>query len=427
MSLAIVQSTTSIRGFAIPAGPTFSGAPGVGNLIIVFLHTNILTSVITVNTAKWTEVGRAGDATRTYEMMLYRYAQVGDTATLPALWTADTTYNSIDAYEISGVSGVFANDVPFTDITATASSVSSMTSNTLTATKNGTIALMGGGQYNGANNPTLSGGWTVDGAQNNNVNYGSTAGGHQTGVAATTAISVTINFIGSSAPNGLSLALVQVPSPVETGTASMLFGGATFAAAGIDARVHGDVSMLFGGIVISATALKYAHGGPGTMTFGGIGIVALGADLGPGPSPVNPVVAKLKNFGIQPLTWNIPIADHKTGWPTPEFQQKWLKQFNLIITQAAINGTIVPKSYIDQAIANALTAAMQYTNNQAAVTLAAANAHADAGDVTTLAAANAHADAGDATTLAAANAYTDAQIATVATPAKILAYLSLRF
>jgi SPRY domain len=36
---------------------------------------------------------------------------------------------------------------------------------------------------------------------------------------------------------------------------------------------------------------------------------------------------------LQPLSWDVPIVDYKTGFPTPEFMRKWAQQF-------AINGVI---------------------------------------------------------------------------------------
>lgn len=42
---------------------------------------------------------------------------------------------------------------------------------------------------------------------------------------------------------------------------------------------------------------------------------------------------------LNPLTYNVPIVDAKTGNPTPEFMRKWAQQKNLDATIPTVSGT----------------------------------------------------------------------------------------
>lgn len=111
MALAVVQTAFKNNSFVNP-NVVLGGAPTAGNLIIAFFR-QTLTTGKAINTTDWTQfsingLGGVGNDTM-YGM--YRYAQGGDSATLPNL-SNDATAANIPAVaaEISGVSGTFAND-----------------------------------------------------------------------------------------------------------------------------------------------------------------------------------------------------------------------------------------------------------------------------------------------------------------------------
>lgn len=177
-------------------------------------------------------------------------------------------------------------------------------------------------------------------------------------------------------------------SSTEIGSAALAFGSLAFAASGIDSQVAG-VKLAFGSLKFAAAGtaidtgtgalafgpLKFASAGfggrfgPAVLSFGGIAIAAFGLNAGVAPSSVNAVVAANQLDQLQPLTYNVQITD-PNGYPSPEFMRKWQKQFDIIRKQLLINGTIVPKSYIDAQDIKTLGAAIAYTNAQIALVAA---------------------------------------------------------
>lgn len=210
MTLAIVQHQSAINGSNIPGSITLSSTPTAGNLIILFLHCNASRSSVTKNTTDWIEFEDSNNGTTDYGSGVYRYVQSGDTTTLPVLWTAGTTYWAYEIYEISGVTGVFANDVPLHNSTFSATNVTALSSpGTLTVTASGSIALVGAGQYDGATNPTIDAAWTRDEFGNNLSNFGSNVSGHQASLAPGTAITATVTFTNNQSPSNLIMLVVQ--------------------------------------------------------------------------------------------------------------------------------------------------------------------------------------------------------------------------
>lgn len=218
MALAVAHHQSGIQPSTIPGSITLGWTPTPGNLVLVFLHTNIFTTNVTVNTSAWgSPLATATIATITNGMVLGRYAVGGDTSALPALWTAGTTYWAYDVFEISGVSGTTAADIQAISM-ATNTGVSTLTASAIVSAANNCLAICGAGQYNGSHDPTLSIGWTVDEAQHNNSNYGSTVGGEQAVASSGTSIAVTVTFGGSNSvgePNDLFLVMLQPSTPTN--------------------------------------------------------------------------------------------------------------------------------------------------------------------------------------------------------------------
>lgn len=211
MALAVVQHASDIRPNEVPGAITLGSAPTLGDLVVVFMHCNTSIGSVTVNTSGWTVFEDVNNLTQQLGFGLYRYVQPGDTSTLPVLWSAGSTYWAYEVYEISGVTGVFAADIPHHSSTFTGPTTP-VTSLTLAGIATGSVnalALCGAGQYDGNHTPTLSGGWTVDESGHNVSNYGSQVGGSQTAPSPGTSVGVTASFTDSSDPADLILAIVE--------------------------------------------------------------------------------------------------------------------------------------------------------------------------------------------------------------------------
>lgn len=210
----VVQHKSAINGNTIPGAVTLTTTPTAGNLIVMFLHTNVLASLVTKNTTGWTEFENVTVSSSQLGSGLYRYVQLGDTSTLPALWTAGSTYWAYDVYEISGVSGVFAADAIGHNQASAIVNVTALSSpSPLVTTLPNALALLGAGQYNGNADPTLSVGWTRDEFGHNNSNYGSNVGGSQAVAASGTGVSATVTFTTNSSPADLIVLVLQNTAP----------------------------------------------------------------------------------------------------------------------------------------------------------------------------------------------------------------------
>lgn len=227
MALAIVQHKSAVQGLAVPGAITLAGAPTAGNLLILFLHSNIDTANITVDTTKWTLDTAATVSTKTFGQVLYRYVQGGDTATVPAPWTAGTSYTAYEIYEISGVTGTWGTDHEDTQATAVSGGTptTTLTVSHTTAAANA-LLLTGAGQYNGSHNPTFNAGWNADETSNNNANYGSQASSSQSVVSSGTAITATVSYGGSSAPADLLMVTLAPLVPVNVNLTAVSAAGA---------------------------------------------------------------------------------------------------------------------------------------------------------------------------------------------------------
>lgn len=215
---AVVQALSNIQGNNVPGVITLGAAPGVGNLIIAYVAWGNVQVAPTINTTDWTVIDIAPDpsgGTNIAGFALYRYVQPGDNANLPALCTAGNSYWAGQFWEIAGVSGVFATDVPV-HFTHQAFG-NSHTAGPLTTTVAGQIVLLCGGQYDASLNPVTNatGGWTQDSAAANSGNFGNMTGWHQTVSASGTAVSAALT---SNAGSPYCLSGVMLAITVSTVT-----------------------------------------------------------------------------------------------------------------------------------------------------------------------------------------------------------------
>lgn len=210
-AMAIVQHVGGIHASSIPGTVTLGGAPTAGNLIIELIGCNIASASITINTANWTQFDQAQEPSGNTVVMtaLYRYVQGGDTATLPAAWTAGGTYWTHQVWEVSGVSGTWNTD--FLSSVPWYGAISNTAIPQFPIFASG-MALSGVASYNGNTNPSISGAWTLDDANNNNSNFGSEGGAHRV-ISSSDTIDGTWTQ-GSSAPFGGVFVLLTSKQPL---------------------------------------------------------------------------------------------------------------------------------------------------------------------------------------------------------------------
>lgn len=114
--------------------------------------------------ASWTEFKSQTGASTKQLICAYRYVQVGDTSTLPALVSSGSNFYSQMVCEITGVSGTFASDHVGNDYSGHQASGASMTTTADTTTANNQLALTFFVNYNAGALPSISGtGWMAPG------------------------------------------------------------------------------------------------------------------------------------------------------------------------------------------------------------------------------------------------------------------------
>jgi len=195
---------TGVGGFSFDFGCV---APTVGNLLIALIGCNIAAGSITIGSG-WTlfdEVQSGGNVVMT---ALYRYAQSGDTTSLPAFWSAGTTWWTHEVWEVSGVSGTW--DTDFLSSIPLPGAQSNAALPQFPIFIDG-LALTGTASYDGSTNPSITGSWTLDDTNNNRSNYGSAAGAHRVVTNGDTIDGTWTQ--GSSAPYGGILVLLTTAQP----------------------------------------------------------------------------------------------------------------------------------------------------------------------------------------------------------------------
>lgn len=361
MSWTVVQSVFHKSTFALPSA-TFAAPMTAGNLLVVFYYGAITGSSV-LNTTAYALVSQNGPGGSTATQYgQTRTIQSGDGAAILAPSNDSTQICYVMAIELHHSSGLQAFD-------AGAHQISSAPVVGPTTAANDEIALMSSASGSGFGVYAPASGWTNDQTDGS----GTTTLDHlavlTSGTPTTGSPSWTVN--GTSAH---WMVLTFKPGTnVETGTGKLAFTGATMSGVGI-VKHHGVASMAFRGAAFLGGGFS-RNAGLGGLHFGGIAVIARGGNLL--RAVASHVTFALQNAQIQPLTWNVPIVDSKTGGPTPEFQRKWQKQFSILEAQQKTNAQIVSKAYVDQQISAALGVAQTYADTAAAavvrITLVAAS------------------------------------------------------
>src|SRR3569832_958524 len=366
MALAVAQSKfLATPGGSGPFTITFSSALTAGNTVYLFVMGSYFNG--TLPSAAWTleSTNGPGGATGT-QYLLSRTVQAGDGTTPPAIMTSTNAGFRIIGIEISGN--------PSVESIVQSTSASAPIAGPTTAHAND-LGLLASGSGAGFGAYTPATGWTS--AQND-------AGGSTTldyvavPIVGTSLTASPSWSVGGTSAHWMSVALTPAAAP-KTATGGMAFGGIKFGGAG-DRTETATGGVAFGGIKFAASGTD-RHTGVGGMHFGGIAIHANAADLGKGPASTLPP-STIQNSQLQPTTWNVPIVDKNTGFPSPEFQRKWQKQFAILEAQAKVNAAVVPKAYNNALVTSALGAAQTYSDSGDTATLSAANSYTDGKTVT---------------------------------------------
>lgn len=214
MALAVVQSQHVIHGIGVPGSVTLTSTPTAGNLIIMYVGCNIGLTSITLNTTDWELFAQQGNSIYTGGFanvnctVQFRYVQPGDTASLPNMWTAGSTWWGHVVYEISGVSGDWKKDLAFCMCRANDIYANPLPAYPILQTG---LALTMLGSYNGSVDPTISGSWTRDEHGANNALYGSVGGAHRAVSAGDT---IDGQWTTNSNPSaGVVILLTDAPQP----------------------------------------------------------------------------------------------------------------------------------------------------------------------------------------------------------------------
>ncbi len=135
-------------------------APTNGNLIVAQLASF---SPGTLNSTDWTLLDTVDPASSVRSYLLYRYVGPGESRFLPVLVTSGGLIHSAVGIELSGVSGVIANDIvdmASLDASAAGGAHSQAIAAGVTATADGQLALTFFMALNATDAPTMDGTWT---------------------------------------------------------------------------------------------------------------------------------------------------------------------------------------------------------------------------------------------------------------------------
>lgn len=148
----VKRSVQRVNGSGFPGALFFGGTPFTGDLVRAYIgwHDGS-TAAPTVNTGGgWVNDTNALNGSNPIMLGLYRYAQGGDTNTLPALCTAGSTFWSVTLVELgpaAALSGTFATDHKGSKSAYQASGATLTTTSDTTATDN-SLCTTGFAEYN---------------------------------------------------------------------------------------------------------------------------------------------------------------------------------------------------------------------------------------------------------------------------------------
>lgn len=352
-----------------PGTVQFGGAPLAGHSLVAFLSWLDGSATDPTIGGSWTQWESVTQGTGHQMFGLARDVS-GDTDVLAAISTAGATFWALYVVEVGGMTGVFNTD-KLQSLKGAESSAATVTTSTDTTTGANQMVLTAFSEYNSSTLLAQTGAdYLVAPNIANSTDYGGAALAFTFKASGASSVS-SVWTKGTSAHKTAYIQLrMGSGASTETATGVMTFGGIAFRA-GAARTETATAGMAFGGIKFAASGTD-RHTGVGALAFSGITIKANASDLGKGPSSSLP--ATIQNNQLQPTTWNVPIVDKNTGFPSPEFQRKWQKQFAILEAQAQVNAAVVPQSYIDSRITAAILAAEQYADTLVGSHIAAGGA-----------------------------------------------------
>lgn len=214
-TVAHVNFAGTVSGLNLGADPT------PGNLVVAIVHWVDGSAVLPTISSDWTLAAQVLNGSDTVAFAVYRYAQSGDTAALPAIETGASRYWAAELFEIANVGGTFGSDC--TSVHGDfSSSANTLTTTADTTSVSNALVIIGAAEYNGNHNPTTSSsGWTVLEAANNSINFGSCGSLFQYYPTSGSNASAAINYTDTSVVSYIQM-LFQ-PGFVGTETSVMIF------------------------------------------------------------------------------------------------------------------------------------------------------------------------------------------------------------
>ena len=303
MSLAVVQAICHTNSANAPSVPqvTFGAGPTSGNLMLALVWmSKSPQSVGPAANTGWTLASNDGPGSgfASYWGLYYRYAGASESTT-QVMETDTREYWSATVWEVSGVSGVWANDFQgwHDNPTNNLGSTTLTTSSFNTANNNELVLLCAAG-YSSTSGITISSGngvsdasFTSSGGTDGFGTYDDVHGYHFVEATSGTAIQSTLT---QTANNNTAIAYAYVElntaavAPTETGTVAMALRGVSFNGALAVVAESGAAALALKGIFFNASLDISQEYATAALALSGVTITASGLELGaPGTGAVH--------------------------------------------------------------------------------------------------------------------------------------------
>lgn len=195
-----IRRGRSLSGTSRPDAVKLFGLPKLGSLILASIAWgNGGSGAPTLNTGNWTNFVTALAGSNPQALGNWRYVAGGDTDVLPQLYSAGSAFFFCSVIEVTGVSGVFADDV-VAFAAARQASGSSMTTTPVNTTAADQLGVIMASNYDGSAFLSFSAGWNQALASLDFSNYGAVGIAAKNFPVAGTAVTGTITETGTGNP-----------------------------------------------------------------------------------------------------------------------------------------------------------------------------------------------------------------------------------
>lgn len=195
-----IRRGRALSGTSRPDAIKLFGLPKLGSLMLAGVAWgNGGSGAPTLNTGNWTNFVTALNGSSPQALGNFRYVAGGDTDVLPQLYSAGSAFFIATVVEVTGVSGVFADDVVSSAAARQALGVA-MTTTPANTTDVDQLGIIFASNYDASTFLSVSVGWPIALAALDFSNYGAAAVAAQFYPLAGSAVTGTITETGSSNP-----------------------------------------------------------------------------------------------------------------------------------------------------------------------------------------------------------------------------------